>query len=129
MSFARALGVNVSAFTLGGVTYIGDLYDASITLNTVTDESKAVKDKWSIPTAYKRNWSIDGTLACNTTVASPLANLITPGAAVTVTYTTGDGTYTGNALVTKFDHKITKGVQTYSVTLNGQSTLTRTDPA
>jgi hypothetical protein len=127
MAFTRALGVNVSVFSLATITYIGDLYEASITLNTVTDESKAVKDKWSIPTAYKRNWSIDGTLACNTTVASPLANLISPGAAVAVAYTTSDGAYSGSALVTKFDHKITKGVQTWSVTLAGQGALTRVD--
>jgi hypothetical protein len=127
MSFSRALGVNVSVFTIGGQVYIGDLMDASITLNTVTDESKAVKDAWSIPTAYKRNYSIDGTVAVNTSAATVMTKFLT-GTQVAFTYTTGDGTYTGNALITKCDHKLTKGLQTFQVTLAGQGILDRADP-
>lgn len=122
----RVLGVNVSVFTLGAGVYIGDLYDASLTLNTVTDESKSVANRWSIPTAYKRNWSIDATLACNTTVTMPITGILANGNSVAVTFTTGDGSYTGNATFTKCDHKVSKGVQTWSLTLSGQGALTRT---
>ena len=123
MAFERKTGLNVTVFTIGGAVYLGDLTDASITLNNNNEDGKGVGDIWGKPVYTKKNWELSGNLSVSYSHSTTVMASCVAGAAVAITVTTGAGTYTGSVLITSVGHKISKGVQTYSLSAKGTTPL------
>ena len=140
MSFERKHSAVVSLFTLDdGVEaaaedYIGDLIDATVTLDVETEDARALTDQFEFPVATAKKWSITANVLSNTSVGQTLLNRAqdaaeTGGPTVAVVLKTNvtNGVYEGSAWVKSVAHKTSRGaLQQYAVTLEGYSTLTFT---
>lgn len=133
----RKTGLNYTVFGFMGSAYIGDLVNATFTLNNTVVEGKGIADVAAFPILTGGDWSIEGELqipianstygfmgsatgAYPTTDATPLV-----GPVGTVLLATGGGSYSGTAVLTSVRHHGERsGVQTMTVTLTGRGPVT-----
>lgn len=124
MPITRKTGLDVSVFTLGGTAYLADLENATLSVNVDSEDAKGIADDFAYPWATARSWSIEA----DTFVASAaaiLSDAATGDSVVTVAFTTGAGTYSGNALIKSASHSTSRGaLQRQKFTLEGQGELT-----
>lgn len=125
MAFERQISTGLTQFKIAGVEYKGDLSDCTLSVENTTEEGKAVVDTWDIPIIVGSKWSLEGTLFLNTTVTSLMATAIgqTLGdeSSCAVIIQVPEGTFTGNGVITKLDHKVSRGaMQSYSISILGQ---------
>lgn len=128
MSFQRYVSTGLTAFSIAAVDYKGDLQDCTLTVENETEEGKAVVDTWAIPIIVGSKWSLEGTLFLNTSLtslmATALAQTLGDETSAAISITLPEGIFTGYGVITKLDHKVSRGaMQTYSISILGQGAL------
>ena len=120
----RKTGLDVSVFTVGGNAYLGNLDNATLTVTVDTEEAKGISDQWNYPWATARGWSIEADTFVATT-APTLLDAATGDALVTIAFTSGAGTYSGQGIIKTASHSTgNKQLQKEKFTIEGQGALT-----
>jgi len=124
MPITRKTGLDVSVFTLGGTAYLADLENATVSVNVESEDARGIADAWSYAWATSKSWSIEAETFIASSAAI-LADAASGDSLVTVSFTTGAGSYTGNALIKTASHSSNRGaLQRQKFTLEGQGALT-----
>lgn len=133
----RKTGLNYTVFGFMGSAYLGDLVNATLTLNNATAEGKGIADTAAFPILVGGDWSLEGELQipiANSTygfmgsaVAAYPTSDATPlvGPVGTVLLSSGAGSYSGTCVLTSVRHHGERsGIQTMTVTLAGRGGIT-----
>lgn len=117
---ARLTNLDVSVFTIGANTHIGELKSGSLNVTTHSSEGSGIKDKFTFPNSISTDIELRGTLMV-TTVAT---ELVTIGGAtlanlkVACTLTINGQSFVMSGLITNATLKATSdGVSEYDVTV------------
>src|ERR1051325_10091543 len=106
---ARISGLQVTVFTLGSTTLVGDLDDCTLTVENNEEDGAAVKDLWENHIPLKGKWQIEAEIFVAT-----VAGLVTVAASatptVTVSFNTGGNTYSGTAMIKTAAHHVPDGL-------------------
>lgn len=128
----RCSGLTVSVFTLGGTAYIGDLEEATLTVDNNLEEGRGIKDVAKFPIPLRGNWRIEATLFCASD-APLMSAAVGTAPSVSVTFTVNaststavNGKYTGTANIKTAAHRTPAGLQKVNCTLSGKGALTVT---
>ena len=120
----RKSNFDVSVFTIGGTAYLGDLENATLTVNVDSEEAKGIADEWNYAWATAKGWTIEADTFVATTAAT-LTDAASGDALVTVAFTSGGNTYSGNALIKSATHSVGRAsLQRQKFSLEGQGALT-----
>lgn len=110
-SAVRQTNLNITVFSVGGTSYLGDLDTGSIDIKTNTQDGSGAADLWETLNAAGTNITIKATKFVTTSpeiMAIAAANSIS-GLPVTVNFTLGGYTYSAPMLLTAASHKIDGG--------------------
>ncbi len=119
----RKTGLDVSVFTVGGTVYLGNLDNATLTVNVESEESKGIADAWTFPWATSKGWSIEADTFI-ASAATTLTDAATGDALVTIAFTSGAGVYSGTGLIKTASHTVgNKQLQKEKFTVEGQGAL------
>jgi hypothetical protein len=125
-SAVPATNLNVTAFTVGGTAYLGDLRSGSLKFSNPSAEGKGLADKFAYPNAVGGR-SIEFTGSLLVPSATVLHALMTKAASATVSdksvamsLTIGSETYACNMVLGNVTHQGERGgLQELSVTMKG----------
>ena len=128
-SGAASTNLNVTAWSVGGTSYVGDLRSGSIKITNPSTEVKGISDKWSYPQAVGgRSMEISGQLMVP--AATVLNALMTKASSATVsdhtlafTSTIGGDTFAVDTILLNATHSAERGeVQQLDVQLKSSGT-------
>ena len=123
MPITRKTGLNVSVFTIGGIDYLCDLDNATISVDVTDEDARGVCDAWSYAWATSKAWKIEAEIFVPATAAL-INDMVSGDSLVTVAFNTGANSYTGNGLLKTGSHSAGKsGLQKMNVTISGQGAL------
>jgi hypothetical protein len=118
--------LDVTAFAIGGTSYIADVESGSCRVEWQLEEGGGVSDGWEYPVCVKKRISGDVVLRVPATSASTLPALFNgavSGLNVAFSVTINGVATTFNAFLRSLEHQIpVAGVQKYSCQFEGQST-------
>lgn len=125
--------LDVSAFTVGGTSYLAGLDSGSLQVEWTHQEGKAVGTQWAYPVVTKKKISMDATLKIPTSGGGGLMLLMdsaTSGLEVVASITINSVATTFAGLLKSIDHTFAHGdVQKYKVQIKGRNPDTGTFPA
>lgn len=128
-SSVPSTNLNVTAFSLGGSSYLGDLRTGTIRQTNPSAEGKGLADKWSFPNAVGgRKYELSGTLLVPS--ATALHALMTAAGSETIgdhtiatTMTIGSDTFACSCAIQNATHTGERGgLQEVSISLTGAAT-------
>lgn len=121
MPTVRHAASDCTVFSLGGTAMITALQNATIVSEVKDEDAAGVHDVWEYPWAVKGRWHIEADIFAESIAA--LMPLV--GTVVTVTFTTGAGSYSGSVLVTMGSHQVNRdSLQVQKAMLKGQGAAT-----
>jgi len=100
----RKTNLDVSVFSIAGTDYLCDLKNCTLEYQVQTEESRGVCTPSSYPWAVGDSWTLQGEIFVNTT-ASVLSTAFS-NSLVTIVFTTGANSYSGQAQVTSVGHAV-----------------------
>ena len=116
---------NATVFTVGGTNFIGDLENATVTIEIKDEDASASRDIDEYAWAVKRRYQIEGDLF----VGASAAMMVAAGNSVALVFTTGGMSYSGQFLVTQGVHSHNKAaLDKQKAIFKNQGPVTLTPP-
>lgn len=130
----KATNLDVSAFALGGTSYIGECESGSITVEWQHGEGKGCTDAWAYPVLVKKTIAGEATMivpaAAGIMLASNALNSTLANLALTFSVTINTVAFTFAAFLKSFEHSINAAeTQKHKVSFLGRDPDTGTFPA
>lgn len=122
----KVIGLDVSAYSIGGTNHLGNLESGSMSVEWQLEEGGGISDAWAYPVCVKKRIRGEAVLRVPATGGSQLPLLFNGALSaldVDLTVTINGVTITFPVLFKSLEHSIpTAGVQKYSVSFSGKST-------
>lgn len=128
-SAAPTTNLSITAFGIGGTSYLGDLRSGSLKISVPSSEGKGIADKFAYPNRVGgRKFDVSGSLLVPS--ATTVHTLMSKAASVTpsdhdqaFTMTIGSDTFTCDMVLGDVNHKGERGgLQEVSVNMSGKAT-------
>ena len=128
-STAPSTNLNVTAWSVGGTSYVGDLRSGSLKFTNPSQEAKGIADSWAYPQAVGGR-AMEGSGSLQVASATLLHGLMQKAASATVgdhtlafTMTIGADTFAGDVVIGNATHAAERGgIQEVNVSFQSKTT-------